>query len=359
MIVETNDLGEELPRIVDFGIAILRDGDDSSSTDAGRLTTAGLVLGTPQFMAPEQACAEPIDHRVDLFALGVTLYQMLCGLPPFSGTGVAIAHANVAFDPPPMSERAPGVDVDPRLEAFARKLMARNRNDRPPSARAARELLDSIYNASQLAIEDTAHAGMHAAARSPAPSSRRRWRYALVGVLAGAVIVATTLLVRHATPPREDRAPLVSLDPMTSTPALDADVSDTATAREPAPPSADTSSHAALPVHAENGRDTEPTRDAERPAPKQAGSAEAANTPLESVHPRVPATPPARPPITPANFSERYAAVHRALKQRGTNDMWTRFLRIDLNTAMSFPDKQREAIATLADLERELDAGRR
>ncbi len=143
VIVERDVHGAELPRIVDFGIAILRDGDDGS--EAGeRLTTNGLVLGTPHYMAPEQAVGDKLDHRVDLFALGLIIYEMLCGKLPFDGNGAAVARANLMLEPPEIAVRAPGLAVDPLLEAFARKLMAKQRDARPATAKAARELLDLI-----------------------------------------------------------------------------------------------------------------------------------------------------------------------------------------------------------------------
>ena len=132
-----------MPRIVDFGIAILREGGDSS-TGVGRLTTNGLVLGTPHYMAPEQAVNDPIDHRIDLFALGIMMYEMLCGKLPFDGSGAEVARANLMLDPPQISVRVPYLEVDPLLEAYARRLMAKSRDARPPTARVARELLDLI-----------------------------------------------------------------------------------------------------------------------------------------------------------------------------------------------------------------------
>src|SRR4051812_11633629 len=143
VIVERDQHGAEVPRIVDFGIAILRDGGDSTTAD-GRLTTNGLVLGTPHYMAPEQAVADPIDHRIDLFALGIVVYELLCGRLPFDGSGAEIARANLLLDPPPIIQRVPYLEVDPLLEAFARRLMAKRRDARPPTAKAARELLDLI-----------------------------------------------------------------------------------------------------------------------------------------------------------------------------------------------------------------------
>ena len=143
VIVENDTHGDEVPRIVDFGIAILReDGEDTDSP--GRLTTNGLVLGTPHYMAPEQAVADPVDHRIDLFALGIVIYEMLSGKLPFDGSGAEVARANLLLDPPPISKRVPHLEVDPLLEAFARKLLAKSRDMRPPTAKAARELLDLI-----------------------------------------------------------------------------------------------------------------------------------------------------------------------------------------------------------------------
>lgn len=141
IIVETDADGREIPRIVDFGISILASDEEDESS---RLTTSGMVLGTPLYMAPEQAVAGEIDHRVDLFALGLIVYEMLSGALPFDGTGAQVARANLMLDPPAMSKRVPDLSVDPLLEAFTRRLMARDRDRRPGTAREARELLDLI-----------------------------------------------------------------------------------------------------------------------------------------------------------------------------------------------------------------------
>ncbi|HTL34043.1 MAG TPA: serine/threonine-protein kinase, partial [Kofleriaceae bacterium] len=141
ILVETTADGTEIPRIVDFGIAVTADRDD---TIAGRrLTDANMVIGTPFYMSPEQARAKDIDARTDLFSLGVIMYELLAGMPPFPGSSVDVALANASKDAPTIAERA-GIDVDPLLEAFMRKLMARRLELRFQSAREALDVLALI-----------------------------------------------------------------------------------------------------------------------------------------------------------------------------------------------------------------------
>ena len=150
VIVETRE-AEELPRIVDFGIAILA---ASESFEGVRLTDTGVVIGTPLYMAPEQAKCEAIDHRVDLFALGVMTYEMLSGRVPFDGNATEIALASISQDPPPIAKRS-GAVVDPLLERFARKLMARRLRDRFATAFEALgvlELMERDRDAAALAL---------------------------------------------------------------------------------------------------------------------------------------------------------------------------------------------------------------
>jgi serine/threonine-protein kinase len=172
VIIERDDHGGEVPRIVDFGIALAReDAGEPESTD--RLTTTGLVLGTPHYMAPEQATASAMDHRIDLFALGVVAYEMLAGVMPYDGSGVEVARANMTQPTPPMWSRAPGAQVDPLLEAFAARLMAKNPDARPPTAKAARELLDLIET-DRAAAAALLGLPVEAASAQPVPTGKTR-----------------------------------------------------------------------------------------------------------------------------------------------------------------------------------------
>ena len=85
VLIVASDHGP-VARIVDFGIAIFRD------DDASRVTTQGIVMGTPHYMAPEQATGGKLDARTDLFALGVILYELLAGVLPFEGARSASHH---------------------------------------------------------------------------------------------------------------------------------------------------------------------------------------------------------------------------------------------------------------------------
>ena len=172
VLVERTSDGVEIARIVDFGIAVLREGDDS--VDNCRLTTAGMVLGTPMYMAPEQARGERVDHRADLFAMGVIVYEMLAGKSPFEGSGIEIMMQNITLDPPSILARA-GRSVDPRLEAFARKLMAREASDRFQSATAALHALAAIEQdgAVRTPIEDITVTDRHARPKVAMPALRR------------------------------------------------------------------------------------------------------------------------------------------------------------------------------------------
>jgi serine/threonine-protein kinase len=137
VIVEHDDRGDEVPRIVDFGIAALRDEDVAG----GKLTETGTLLGTPRYMAPEQARGEPVDHRADLFALGVMLFEMLSGTTPFDGSALEEVIANMNEDLPAIAARAPAALPDPVLELFLRRLAAREPSRRFATAHDALEML--------------------------------------------------------------------------------------------------------------------------------------------------------------------------------------------------------------------------
>ena len=126
-------------QVADFGVA-------KALSDAGvhtSLTAAGMALGTPAYMAPEQAMADPTtNHRADLYAVGAVLFEMLVGAPPFGGSAQAVVAAHLTAPVPEVTARRR--DVPPAVAMVATRLLAKNPADRPQSAAEAITTLETI-----------------------------------------------------------------------------------------------------------------------------------------------------------------------------------------------------------------------
>ena len=122
-------------KLADFGIARLF----GSSCH----TMAGTIVGTAEYMAPEQATGGPVDHRVDLYALGLVIYAMLTGRPPFhGGEATDIIRRQRTEAPPRVSTRVAGIPTE--LDALIERLLAKEPAKRPASALAVGRMLASI-----------------------------------------------------------------------------------------------------------------------------------------------------------------------------------------------------------------------
>lgn len=116
-------------KLLDFGLARAIDATETRT----QLTQPGTVLGTPQYLSPEQVLGQPLDQRSDLFAAGVVLYEMVTGRPPFSGASVAqLAHA-VAYEHPSALGGSPAVAA---IDRVIHKAIAKRPQDRYATAAA-------------------------------------------------------------------------------------------------------------------------------------------------------------------------------------------------------------------------------
>jgi serine/threonine protein kinase len=158
MLVD-RDGDPDFVKVLDFGIAKVPVGaltSPASSPLSGGpaqpvLTQLGMVYGTPEYMAPEQALGQVVDARADLYALGVMTYEMLAGSRPFDHESkVSLLGMHVTARVPPFAEKCPEALVPPEVEAIVMKLLAKEASDRFADAK---ELIDAILNVLALLIE--------------------------------------------------------------------------------------------------------------------------------------------------------------------------------------------------------------
>jgi len=130
--------------VLDFGIGKALIGATTVETETLRITQAGMSLGTPTYVAPEQAAGDQaLDHRADLYALGVVAYEMLTGHPPFSGRNpLAVLEAHAKKTPEPIATRR--TDVPKPLATLVTQMLAKRPEDRPPSGTAIAEQLRAL-----------------------------------------------------------------------------------------------------------------------------------------------------------------------------------------------------------------------
>ncbi len=185
--------GHDLVKVLDFGVAKMWRTEDPTPLN---LTAEGIVVGTPEYMSPEQAKNEVPDHRVDVYALGLVLYAALTGRPPFTASSYAemlVMHLTVA--PPTPSEvlAATRGKVPASLEALILDCLEKNREDRPADMHEVRSRLV----ASRAELESGASPPAKSTGPSAAPKKPfgRRGSVIGAGVAAMAVCLAVALLV--------------------------------------------------------------------------------------------------------------------------------------------------------------------
>ena len=213
----------DLVKVLDFGVAKLAATEGSPSS----LTQTGAVVGSPAYMAPEQALGKRVDGRTDLYAVGVVLYEMLGGRLPFLSEQILeLLTAHVVSPVPPLRNL---VDVPAALSDLVHECLAKDPDDRPASADELRERLEAVVGAPQrrqstpaamqhelgaatitdlrVPVDETNEtlagtpvdtppsSGILTSADIEAVVRRRRWRRILVGATGVALLVGVAIAI--------------------------------------------------------------------------------------------------------------------------------------------------------------------
>jgi len=296
LFLAKNQDGTTTLRILDFGIASVARPEASDTAADATLTATGAVLGSAPYMAPEQLReASDVDARTDVWALGVTLHELLTGKLPFPGSGAALVAA-IAADAP-RTPRDQGVSVPLEVEQLLGRCFAKTPAKRPADATdLAHELAPFVSPSMRALLEEKL-------GRSTLPPPRRR-RTVVVAVAAGVlalVSLGTAWRAQSSTaaPHETPVAPQATAEAMVA-PA--APTAPTASAREPAPPPASVPAEASTArVSTASESPVAPTSrpGAAPPAPVPARVPKT-STRAEAPPPRPAAAPPA-PPVQGAS----------------------------------------------------------
>jgi serine/threonine-protein kinase len=167
---------KDVVRVLDFGIAKLRDEQNKAQTQ-NPMTRQGDLVGTPQYMAPEQIRGEEVDGRTDVYALGTIVYEMVTGRLPFEGPSLmAILSRHLLDTPEPPTRRRPDLALPPAIDGLVMEMLAKEPARRPASMDAVSERI------AQVAAEIGAASAVAPAQMPPptgayaAPTSRAMFR---------------------------------------------------------------------------------------------------------------------------------------------------------------------------------------
>jgi serine/threonine protein kinase len=188
-------------KLLDFGLArSVRSPEDRGDATVAALTGAHTILGTPQYMAPEQIEGRDADVRTDIFAFGCVLYEMLTGKPAFQGSSPsAVMAAILATEPRPLRELLP--ISPPALERLVRTCLGKDPDSRYQTAHDVRLHLESI-------IEDLELVTGTAATQSAWTPDQKR----LAWLIGASLALAAAILAGYALRPRAPAAPSLSVD---------------------------------------------------------------------------------------------------------------------------------------------------
>jgi serine/threonine-protein kinase len=172
-------------KLADFGIARLAEGPRDA-----RETAAGLIFGTPHYMSPEQAAGQRQDGRSDVYGLGVLLFELLSGAPPFLGASAThVLAAHLLSPVPRLAAQGPHGPIPPALADLVAQMMAKNAAERPATMADVEAALDAVLAGHELPPST----------RRRTTSRRIRQRLAALGAVA--LVAAVALVVRGGRAP--------------------------------------------------------------------------------------------------------------------------------------------------------------
>jgi hypothetical protein len=198
ILITRTRMGREVPKVVDFGIA-----KAVQDTTGESLTRTGLVIGTPEFMSPEQLLGDPVDARSDLYALGCILHLMLTATPPFAAsTREQMIKRRLTEEAPHVQQLDPGLPDS--VDRIVERLLARSPSDRYGSAAEVRDALAGTH-ARRTPVEGVARTTLDT------PRSAPTMPFASAAMAPTEVTEVAVLPTRTFTPGPRPRAASVAL----------------------------------------------------------------------------------------------------------------------------------------------------
>ncbi len=191
--------GDVRVRVLDFGLAKSVAGA-RSSTEAV-LTKAGSVFGTPAYMAPEQTVGDEMDARTDVYAVGVILFEMLAGVPPYTGKPYEIAHAHLASPIPTLREKRSDVAASQELSTLFERALAKEPEERFADAGEMLAAVRALRAPPVARIGEASSAGdvwaraTHATADGRPPRAKRGLGVAMALLVAALIAGGVALVV--------------------------------------------------------------------------------------------------------------------------------------------------------------------
>ncbi|HZJ54670.1 MAG TPA: FHA domain-containing serine/threonine-protein kinase, partial [Myxococcaceae bacterium] len=187
-------------KLADFGIARLAEGPRDA-----RETAAGLIFGTPHYMSPEQAAGQRQDGRSDVYALGVLLFELLTGAPPYLGASAThVLAAHLLSPVPRLPAQGPHGPLPPGLADLVGRMMAKSASERPDTMAEVEAALDAVLAGHELP-PPRPHAG------------GRRWKRLAVAALAAGAVLAILAVASRSALTRPPPAPVAPAGPAGAT----------------------------------------------------------------------------------------------------------------------------------------------